>query len=53
MSGTVHLDPDVWAYFPDAESVNVARRGLIARIPAQRRATRQQKGQAFDSRVVF
>jgi len=34
--GTVVLDPDVRAYFPDAESVNRALRGLIDLIPEQR-----------------
>jgi hypothetical protein len=31
---TVALDPDVWAYFPDSESVNRALRALIAIAPA-------------------
>ena len=43
LPGTVHLDPDVRAYFPDSESVNAALRGLIALIPAKRRAARKQK----------
>ena len=50
MAGTVHFDPDVRTYFPDSESVNVPLRGLIARIPAQRRATQPQQEQAFDPR---
>ena len=44
MPGTVHLDPDVRAYFPDSEAVNAALRGLIALIPAKRRIARKQKG---------
>ena len=36
--GTVVLDPDVQAYFPDAESVNTALRGLIDLIPAKKEA---------------
>ena len=43
LPGTVHLDPDVRAYFPDSESVNAALRGLIALIPARQRAARKQK----------
>lgn len=31
--GAVILDPDVRTYFPDAESVNTALRGLIKLIP--------------------
>ena len=31
--GTVTLDPDVRAYFPDAESVNATLRALIQLIP--------------------
>ena len=37
----VHLAPDVRVYFPDSESVNTALRGLIALIPAKRRARRR------------
>jgi hypothetical protein len=33
--GTVVLDPDVRAYFPDSEAVNRALRGLISLIPQQ------------------
>ncbi len=33
--GTVELAPDVQAYFPDAESVNRALRGLIRLVPKQ------------------
>ncbi len=50
MPGTVHLDPDVRAYFPDSEAVNAALRELIALIPAKRRTARKQKGQALDPR---
>ncbi len=31
--GAVTLEPDVFAYFPDSETVNRALRGLIALIP--------------------
>ena len=31
--GAVFLEPDVRAYFPDAEAVNSALRGLIALLP--------------------
>jgi hypothetical protein len=34
--GTITLDPDVQAYFPDAEAVNTALRGLIQLLPTQR-----------------
>lgn len=37
--GAVILDPDVRLYFPDAESVNRALRGLIRLIPEQHMAT--------------
>ena len=37
--GAIILDPDVRLYFPDAESVNRALRGLIRLIPQQRMAT--------------
>jgi hypothetical protein len=36
--GSVILDPDVQAYFPDSESVNRALRSLINLIPKKRRA---------------
>ncbi len=45
LPGTIHLDPDVRAYFPDSEAVNAALRGLIALIPAKSRVARQQKAQ--------
>lgn len=34
--GTVMLDADVRAYFPDAEAVNTALRALIQLIPVQK-----------------
>ncbi len=34
-AGTVLLDPDVRAYFPDAEAVNSTLRALIGLIPAK------------------
>lgn len=43
LPGTVTLDPDVRAYFPDAEAVNAALRGLMALIPTRRRRTRTAK----------
>lgn len=36
--GTIVLDPDVRAYFPDSESVNTALRALIALIPVKKAA---------------
>lgn len=33
--GAVMLDPDVRAYFPDAEAVNATLRGLIKLIPTE------------------
>ena len=45
LSGTVHLDPDVRAYFPDSEAVNAALRGLIALIPTKKRVALQQRTQ--------
>jgi len=41
--GTVRLDPDVRAYFPDADRVNAALRSIIALIPARRRKTARLK----------
>ena len=35
--GTVVLDPDIRAYFPDSEAVNRTLRGLISLMPQQRR----------------
>ena len=37
LEGSIVLDPDVQAYFPDAEAVNTALRGLIALRPRRRR----------------
>jgi hypothetical protein len=37
LEGSVVLDPDVQAYFPDAAAVNTALRGLIALRPRRRR----------------
>jgi hypothetical protein len=36
--GTVLLDPDVLAYFPDSEAVNKALRALITIIPQKKSA---------------
>jgi hypothetical protein len=41
--GSVVLDQDVLAYFPDSETVNAALRGLMALIPAKRRAARKRR----------
>jgi hypothetical protein len=41
IEGSVVLDPDVQTYFPDAEAVNRALRGLIALIPTKRRRSQQ------------
>ncbi|MFZ5821308.1 MAG: hypothetical protein ACOYYJ_15540 [Chloroflexota bacterium] len=40
---TVQLDPDVSDFFPDAESVNKALRGLIALIPKKQAAENKAK----------
>ncbi len=37
VEGTVTLDPDVRAYFPDSESVNRLLRTLIRLIPTERK----------------
>jgi hypothetical protein len=39
----VVLEPDVYEYFPDSESVNYALRMLISLAPEKRQATRQVK----------
>jgi hypothetical protein len=36
IEGTIKLDPDVQAYFPDAEAVNRALRTLIHLVPAKK-----------------
>jgi hypothetical protein len=36
IEGTIKLDPDVQAYFPDAEAVNNALRTLIHLVPAKK-----------------
>jgi len=41
LEGSIVLDPDVQAYFPDAEAVNTALRGLIALRPRRRRPARK------------
>jgi len=46
--GSVILDQDVRVYFPDSDAVNAALRGLMALIPAQRRATRKSRQPAQD-----
>jgi hypothetical protein len=43
MEGSIVLDPDVQAYFPDAEAVNTALRGLMALRPRRRRPARKTK----------
>ncbi len=37
LEGSILLAPDVQAYFPDAEAVNTALRGLIALRPRRRK----------------
>ena len=46
LPGSVVLDQDVRAYFPSSDAVNDALRGLIALIPAWRRAARKARQQA-------
>jgi hypothetical protein len=46
--GSVVLDQDVRAYFPDSNAVNAALRGLMALIPAKRRTARKSRQQAQD-----
>jgi len=46
LPGCVVLDQDVRAYFPNSDAVNAALRGLIALIPAKRRAARKVRQQA-------
>jgi len=41
LEGSIVLDPDVQAYFPDAEAVNTALRGQIALRPRRRRPARK------------
>ena len=36
-AGTVFLEPDVQAYFPDSESVNIALRSLIKLVPSKQK----------------
>ena len=43
--GMIPLAPDVRAYFPDADAVNAALRGLMALIPAKRRTARKAQRQ--------
>ena len=43
LHGAIHLASDVRAYFPDAEAVILALRGLIALIRPERRAARKAK----------
>lgn len=40
--GSVVLEPDVRAYFPDSESVNATLRSLIRLIPAQQKITAER-----------
>ena len=41
--GTVRLDPDVRACFPDADTVNAALRAIIALVPRKRRLGARRK----------
>ena len=47
----IHLASDVKRYFPDSDAVNTALRGLIALIPAKRRAARAARQQAKEGAV--
>jgi hypothetical protein len=42
LEGCIALDRDVQEYFPDADAVNTALRGLIALVPTKRRAPRRK-----------
>ncbi len=42
--GTVVLEPDVQAYFPDSESVNATLRSLIKLIPTKRETATKDHG---------
>jgi hypothetical protein len=42
--GAIILDPDVRQFFPDAESVNYALRGLIELIPGPRKVDKAVRG---------
>ena len=44
---TVVLEPDVWEYFPDSQSVNRALRALIAIAPTKREASVREKKAAY------
>jgi len=45
----IRLDPDVSAFFPDAESVNKALRGLIALIPNKQAAEKKAEYESHKS----
>jgi hypothetical protein len=46
----IPLAPDVRAYFPDADAVNAALRGLIALLPAKRRMARKAQRQTKEGK---
>ena len=48
--GMIPLAPDVRAYFPDADAVNAALRGLIALLPAKRRTARKAQRQTKEGK---
>ncbi len=43
----VVLEPDVWEYFPDSQSVNRALRALIALTPEKRKMAVREKKAAY------
>ena len=45
----IRLDPDVSAFFPDAESVNKALRGLIALIPNKQATEKKAESESQKS----
>jgi len=45
LEGSVLLDPDVRGYFPDADAVNTALRGLIALRPRRRKTAVRRPAQ--------
>jgi hypothetical protein len=46
---TVVLEPDVWEYFPDSQSVNRALRALIAIAPAKRETSVREEKAAYQT----
>ena len=48
--GMIPLAPDVRAYFPDADAVNAALRGLITLIPAKPRTAQKAQRQTKEGK---